>query len=637
VAVSSPEWQFALGGTYDDTRLFGSLAMKYLGPQFATFMNDERIPGYATLDLSIGVHLAGWLDGKRTDLRVNAINVTDPHVLSGVQAVTPAARDTVGTGGTVIAGSAPTYYIGSGRVHGHAGAAVLSSGTHQVHGMGTALEAPSWPPITLAEASAVLARWPQAGLPYAWPGTARARFPPRWWKRLMARCSSSATIDRAQRGGLGAGMRSCAIWPSMASRWCAPGRCEGRRRWPGDWVWEAIPWRRAMISIATPVVDAVPARPMPMPPARRWPGCIAPPPTMPPRAPGRAAGEQRDDPGGGRSAARGAGLCQARPALAAVAGRPGRRNWPRCSPGAMLAVAGALQARPSCGRTTTGIRRTCVDGGGHGGRRARFRAGGPGFALLDLAIALERSGALAGAGQRRQNLADRRCARPAGGLSARRRWMLPIAPCWPVAAAGPCRIRAGRSGLFRRHGARPADAALAWQGYLFGHAAWFGGGGRPRCDARRSGERYEHAGMVAVAVSLLGIWLTARRHMVCWPVNILACALYFKLFLDVKLYADMVLQALFGLAMIYGWWPGARPEAGRAGCGDVVVAACRAARLCSGWARAVGCHGDRLVHQPLYRCGAAVDGCRAVQFQPGRASLGARRRLRTGFCGSWST
>jgi len=115
VAVSSPEWQFAVGGTYDDTRLFGSFALKYLGRQYATFMNDESIPGFATLDLSIGVHLAGWLDGKRTDLRLNAINVTDPHVLSGVQAVTPAARDTVGRGGTVIAGAAPTYYIGSGR------------------------------------------------------------------------------------------------------------------------------------------------------------------------------------------------------------------------------------------------------------------------------------------------------------------------------------------------------------------------------------------------------------------------------------------------------------------------------------------------------------------------------------------
>ncbi|GHC94606.1 nicotinamide riboside transporter PnuC [Novosphingobium pokkalii] len=79
---------------------------------------------------------------------------------------------------------------------------------------------------------------------------------------------------------------------------------------------------------------------------------------------------------------------------------------------------------------------------------------------------------------------------------------------------------------------------------------------------------------VAVAVSLLGIWLTARRLMVCWPVNILACALYFKLFLDVKLYADMVLQALFGLAMVYGWWAWWRSRRqGMPVAGDVVVAA----------------------------------------------------------------
>lgn len=58
---------------------------------------------------------------------------------------------------------------------------------------------------------------------------------------------------------------------------------------------------------------------------------------------------------------------------------------------------------------------------------------------------------------------------------------------------------------------------------------------------------------VAVIVSFAGTWLTARRQMLCWPVNFLACALYFKLFLDVRLYADMVLQALFGLAIVYGW------------------------------------------------------------------------------------
>ncbi|WP_404477847.1 TonB-dependent receptor [Novosphingobium sp. BL-52-GroH] len=114
-AVSSPTFQFGVGSTYDDGRLFGSTALKYVGRQYATFTNDESIKGYATLDLSIGVHLAGLIDAQRTDLRLNAINVTNPRVLSGVQAVGTNAQDTFGRNGTLIAGSAPTYYIGSGR------------------------------------------------------------------------------------------------------------------------------------------------------------------------------------------------------------------------------------------------------------------------------------------------------------------------------------------------------------------------------------------------------------------------------------------------------------------------------------------------------------------------------------------
>ncbi len=59
--------------------------------------------------------------------------------------------------------------------------------------------------------------------------------------------------------------------------------------------------------------------------------------------------------------------------------------------------------------------------------------------------------------------------------------------------------------------------------------------------------------IAAVAVSFLAIWLTARRNMACWPLNLVACALYFKLFLDVRLYADMALQAVFGIGILYGW------------------------------------------------------------------------------------
>lgn len=70
--------------------------------------------------------------------------------------------------------------------------------------------------------------------------------------------------------------------------------------------------------------------------------------------------------------------------------------------------------------------------------------------------------------------------------------------------------------------------------------------------------------IVAVATSFLAIWLTASRKMLCWPINLLACALYFKLFLDVRLYADMLLQALFGVAIVYGWyvWSTGRDDAG---------------------------------------------------------------------------
>lgn len=114
-AVSSPTYQFGVGSTYDDGRLFGSSALKYVGRQYATFTNDESIKGYATLDLSVGVHLAGLIDAQRMDLRLNAINVTNPRVLSGVQAVSANAQDSIGRGGTLIAGSAPTYYVGSGR------------------------------------------------------------------------------------------------------------------------------------------------------------------------------------------------------------------------------------------------------------------------------------------------------------------------------------------------------------------------------------------------------------------------------------------------------------------------------------------------------------------------------------------
>ncbi len=70
--------------------------------------------------------------------------------------------------------------------------------------------------------------------------------------------------------------------------------------------------------------------------------------------------------------------------------------------------------------------------------------------------------------------------------------------------------------------------------------------------------------IAAVGVSFLAIWLTTRRNLLCWPLNLVACALYFKLFLDVRLYADMALQAVFGIGILYGWivWARGRHKTG---------------------------------------------------------------------------
>jgi len=60
--------------------------------------------------------------------------------------------------------------------------------------------------------------------------------------------------------------------------------------------------------------------------------------------------------------------------------------------------------------------------------------------------------------------------------------------------------------------------------------------------------------MSGVALNIGGVWLTARRNMLCWPVGIVGVAVYGVLFWQWKLYGDMALQGLYVATQIYGWW-----------------------------------------------------------------------------------
>lgn len=58
----------------------------------------------------------------------------------------------------------------------------------------------------------------------------------------------------------------------------------------------------------------------------------------------------------------------------------------------------------------------------------------------------------------------------------------------------------------------------------------------------------------AFILNVLGVWLTSKQYRICWLVNIVAVCLYMVIFYQVHLYADALLQAVFALLQVYGWY-----------------------------------------------------------------------------------
>ncbi len=59
---------------------------------------------------------------------------------------------------------------------------------------------------------------------------------------------------------------------------------------------------------------------------------------------------------------------------------------------------------------------------------------------------------------------------------------------------------------------------------------------------------------VAVVLSIVAVWLTTRRHVLCWPIGLASVLLYAWIFVETKLYSDALLQMVFAVLEIYGWW-----------------------------------------------------------------------------------
>lgn len=113
-SVKSPTFTGALGLSYDDGHFFGTYTMNYVGSQYSTFMNDEKVPSYFTANLSLGYRLPDLGFTKHPQIQINLINMGNGGYLSGVSGVTTNAKTATAIGGAKVAGSAPNYFVGSG-------------------------------------------------------------------------------------------------------------------------------------------------------------------------------------------------------------------------------------------------------------------------------------------------------------------------------------------------------------------------------------------------------------------------------------------------------------------------------------------------------------------------------------------
>jgi nicotinamide mononucleotide transporter len=89
--------------------------------------------------------------------------------------------------------------------------------------------------------------------------------------------------------------------------------------------------------------------------------------------------------------------------------------------------------------------------------------------------------------------------------------------------------------------------------------------------------------VVGVITGVLGVWLTTRQKIWCWPVGMVSVACFVEVFFGARLYGAMALQGVYMLLLAYGWHAWRRGGDGRA--------ALRVTRVAPGLAAALAAVG----------------------------------------------
>jgi len=59
--------------------------------------------------------------------------------------------------------------------------------------------------------------------------------------------------------------------------------------------------------------------------------------------------------------------------------------------------------------------------------------------------------------------------------------------------------------------------------------------------------------LIAFVFGVLGVWLTIKQNILCWPVSMVAVLASIVEFYEQRLFGDMALQIFYFFAALYGW------------------------------------------------------------------------------------
>lgn len=60
--------------------------------------------------------------------------------------------------------------------------------------------------------------------------------------------------------------------------------------------------------------------------------------------------------------------------------------------------------------------------------------------------------------------------------------------------------------------------------------------------------------LIAASLGALSVYLMTQQKPAAWPIGLLMVLLYIWIFYDARLYSEMLLQVVYVVLQIYGWW-----------------------------------------------------------------------------------